>query len=198
MGSITKTAGVSQAQRIYPAAGFEAPTSELLRRAFGTYATGIAVIGARGADGTLVGMTANSFTSVSLNPPLVLFCPARTLSSFKAYSTTTHFSASILPAGAEGVSNHFARSNSGKWSAVAHGTSETGMPFLDFALACFECEVVARHDAGDHLIVLGQVLQVQLADWKEPLVFFRSRYRQLDALAQPAASEEEPPFSVWG
>lgn len=198
MRSITKSAPVSQAGPIYSGAGFEALTPDLLRRAFGTYATGIAVIGARSADGALVGMTANSFTSVSLSPPLVLFCPARSLSSFKTYSKATHFSASILPVGADTVSNHFARSSSGKWSTVPHSMSETGMPFLDLALACFECEVVARHDAGDHLIVVGQVLRVRLTEPEEPLVFFRSRYRQLDARTQPVEPEGEPPFSVWG
>jgi flavin reductase (DIM6/NTAB) family NADH-FMN oxidoreductase RutF len=177
---------------------FEPPAPERLRRAFSTFATGIAVIGARSADGTLVGMTANSFTSVSLNPPLVLFCPARALSTFNAYSTAGHFSVSILPAHAEAASNHFARSGSGKWSAVPHGLSESGMPFLHPALASFECEVAARHDAGDHLIVVGRVLRLKLAHTEEPLVFFNSHYRRLEARTRSGEPEGEPPFQVWG
>lgn len=173
-------------------------TPDLLRRAFGAYATGIAVIGARSADGALVGMTANSFTSVSLKPPLVLFCPARSLTGFNTYSAMTHFSASILPAGAEATSNHFARSSSGKWSTVPHSLSELGMPFLDLALASFDCEVAARHDGGDHLIVVGRVLTVRLSHEEDPLVFFRSRYCRVDARAGPVVPEGDTPFSVWG
>jgi flavin reductase (DIM6/NTAB) family NADH-FMN oxidoreductase RutF len=181
-----------------PAEREASPAPELLRRAFGAYATGIAVIGARSADGMLVGMTANSFTSVSLNPPLVLFCPARSLSSFHTYNTATHFSASILPAGAESASNHFAKAASGKWNTVPHSLSELGLPFLDFAIASFDCEVMARHEAGDHVIVIGRVLRARLSQTDEPLVFFRSRYRQLDARTQAVEPEGEPPFSVWG
>jgi flavin reductase (DIM6/NTAB) family NADH-FMN oxidoreductase RutF len=176
---------------------FEPPSSDQLRRAFSTFATGIAVIGARGADGTLVGMTANSFTSVSLNPPLVLFCPARSLSAFDAYRAATHFSASVLPAHAEAVANHFARSGTGKWRTVAHVVSEAGLPFLEIALAAFECETVARHDAGDHLIVVGRVVGLMLREEGEALVFFRSRYRQLDTWTPPSIPEGDP-FQVWG
>ncbi|MGQ0546045.1 MAG: flavin reductase family protein [Betaproteobacteria bacterium] len=173
-------------------------TPELLRRAFGTYTTGIAVIGARSADGTLVGMTANSFTSVSLNPPLVLFCPARSLSAFSTYSTASHFSASILPAGTEATSNHFARSKSGKWDRMPHRLSELGLPFLEAALASFDCEVVARHDGGDHLIVVGRVLTVRLSQVEEPLVFFRSRYYRVDTQSPSVEPEGDSPFPVWG
>jgi flavin reductase (DIM6/NTAB) family NADH-FMN oxidoreductase RutF len=80
------------------------PTPALLRRAFGTFATGVTVIGARGADGALVGMTASSFAAVSLNPPLVLFCPAGSLSAFRVYNTAAHFSVNILPLQTEFVS----------------------------------------------------------------------------------------------
>jgi len=177
---------------------FKSPTSALMRSVFGTYATGITVIGVRRRDGTLDGMTANSFTSVSLDPPLVLFCPARSLSAFEAYRTATHFSVSVLPAHAEGTASHFSRSGSGKWSTVPHGLSESGMPFLHFALACLECGVAARYDAGDHLVIVGQVVAARIAQAEEPLVFFRSRYRQLDTRAGSAAEEGEPPFSVWG
>jgi flavin reductase (DIM6/NTAB) family NADH-FMN oxidoreductase RutF len=181
----------------YGVPGGSLPTAELLRRGFGTYATGIAVVGARSADGTLVGMTANSFTSVSLNPPLVLFCPARSLAGFDTYSTASHFSASILPAGAEATSNHFARSSSGKWSTVPHRLSELGLPYLDLALASFDCEVAARHDGGDHLIVLGRVLNVRLLQEEDALVFFRSRYCRVER-SGVMTSEAETAFSVWG
>jgi flavin reductase (DIM6/NTAB) family NADH-FMN oxidoreductase RutF len=176
---------------------FEPPAPDRLRRAFSTFATGIAVIGARAEDGSLVGMTANSFTSVSLTPPLVLFCPARSLSAFDAYRAATHFSASVLSAHAEAVSNHFARTGTGKWSTVPHAVSLRRLPFLEIALAAFECETVARHDAGDHLIVVGRVVGLMLREEGEALVFFRSRYRQLDTWTPPSIPEGDP-FQVWG
>jgi flavin reductase (DIM6/NTAB) family NADH-FMN oxidoreductase RutF len=176
----------------------DAPTPELLRQAFGTFTTGVTVIGARRVDGALVGMTANSFTSVSLTPPLVLFCPARSLAGFDTYATVAHFSISILPRQTELVSNHFARSGIDKWKSVPHSLGATGVPLLDFALATMECEVVARHSAGDHLVVVGRVLRVEVSDAAEPLVFFRSRYRQLDAHMHPVQPEGDAPFDVWG
>jgi flavin reductase (DIM6/NTAB) family NADH-FMN oxidoreductase RutF len=172
-------------------------TPDLLRRAFGIFTTGVAVIGARGADGRLVGMTANSFTSVSLEPPLVLFCPARSLTAFDVYSTARHFSVSILPAHDEGPSNRFARTNTAKWESEPYLIGKTGTPLLSAALASFECEVVARHGGGDHLIVVGRVVQLRATESGEPLVFFRSQYRTLDSHARLAAPVSDPWFVVW-
>jgi flavin reductase (DIM6/NTAB) family NADH-FMN oxidoreductase RutF len=169
-----------------------------LRRAFGRFATGVAVVGARDREGRLIGMTANSFTSVSLNPPIVLFCPARSLAGFATYATVQHFSVSILPLQTGRISNHFARSGIDKWSSVPHRIGVTGVPLLDLALTTMECEAIARHDAGDHLIVLGHVLRVELSEVTEPLVFYRSRYRQLDPLADPVQPEGEALFEGWG
>jgi flavin reductase (DIM6/NTAB) family NADH-FMN oxidoreductase RutF len=168
-----------------------------LRRAFGTFVTGVTVIGARRADGRLVGMTANSFTSVSLEPPLVLFCPARSLAAFDVYSTAKHFSVSVLPAHAETSSNRFARTKTAKWEYGPHLVGKTGTPLLPGALATFECEVVARHDGGDHLIVVGRIVQLKATETGEPLVFFRSRYRALDSQARLVAPVSDPWFVVW-
>jgi len=169
----------------------------LLRRAFGTFTTGVTVIGARSADGRMVGMTANSFTSVSLNPPLVLFCPARSLAAFDVYSTASHFSVSVLPAHGETWSNKFARMSTAKWETEPYRTGKTGTPVLLDALANFECEVVARHDGGDHMIVVGRVVHLEATESGEPLVFFRSRYRALDARARLVAPVSDPWFVVW-
>jgi len=172
-------------------------SSDLLRRAFGTFATGVTVIGARRPDGTLVGMTANSFTSVSLDPPLVLFCPARSLGAFDVYSTAKHFSVSVLPAYAEVASNRFARTNTAKWASGPHLVGKTGTPLLPGALAHFECEVVARHDGGDHMIVVGRVVQLRATETGEPLLFFRTRYRALDSQARRVAPVSDPWFVAW-
>jgi flavin reductase (DIM6/NTAB) family NADH-FMN oxidoreductase RutF len=172
-------------------------SADLLRRAFGTFTTGIAVIGARGMDGNLVGMTANSFTSVSLNPPLVLFCPARSLAAFDVYSAASHFSVSILPAHGEESSNRFARTYTAKWESEPHFVGESGTPLLAGALANFECEVVARHDGGDHVIVVGRVVRLKAAEAGEPLVFFRSQYRALESQTRLVAPVSDPWFVVW-
>jgi flavin reductase (DIM6/NTAB) family NADH-FMN oxidoreductase RutF len=175
----------------------QALTARELRRAFGTFATGVAVIGARGADGALAGMTVNSFASVSLAPPLVMFCPARSLGAFEVYRSAGHFSASVLRQDSLAVSERFARAGAGKWQGVKHRLGATGVPLLEGALATLECEVEARHDAGDHLIVVGRVLALEVAERAEPLVFFRSHYRELAPLvALDAAST--PAFHGWG
>ena len=150
-----------------------------LRRAFGNYATGIAVIGARSEDGTLVGMTVNSFSSVSLEPPLVLYCPARTLRAVEIYASARFFSASVLGAGQKRLADLFARQGESKWESIGHRIGETGVPLIPEALASFECENHAVHEAGDHLVVLGHVHVVHLRESADPLVFFRSRYRSL-------------------
>ncbi len=190
---------MTEPREIQPAAGDAGAEigHELLRRAFGTFATGIAVIGARSGDGKLVGMTANSFTSVSLNPPLVLFCPARSLAAFEIYSAASHFSVSILPAHGEASSNRFARTHTAKWEAEPHLVGATGTPLLSGALANFECEVVARHDGGDHLIVVGRVVRAAATERGEPLVFFRSRYRALDSRTRIVTPVSDPAFVAW-
>jgi flavin reductase (DIM6/NTAB) family NADH-FMN oxidoreductase RutF len=150
-----------------------------LRHAFGNYATGVAVIGARSDGGTLVGMTVNSFTSVSLDPPLVLYCPARTLRAVEIYASARFFSASVLGAGQKRLSDLFARQGESKWESIGHRIGETGVPLIPDALASFECENHAVHEAGDHLVVLGHVRAVHLKESADPLIFFRSRYRGL-------------------
>jgi len=150
-----------------------------LRRAFGNYATGIAVIGARSEDGRLVGMTVNSFSSVSLDPPLVLYCPARTLRAVETYASAKHFSASVLGAGQQRLSDLFARQGESKWESIGHRIGENGAPLIPDALASFECETTAVHDAGDHLVVLGRVHKVHVREAADALIFFRSRYRTL-------------------
>jgi flavin reductase (DIM6/NTAB) family NADH-FMN oxidoreductase RutF len=181
-----------------PATLIDEPTPADLKRAFGSFATGVAVIGARGMNGEMAGMTANSLTSVSMNPPLVLFCPARSLAAFNVYKTAAYFSVSILGEQCEAVSNHFARSGIDKWKAIPHGIGPSGCPYLDNAIAVMECEVEAQHPAGDHLIVLGRVRRLMISAVGGPLIFFRSSYRHLDPASGPAATGEFAPFEAWG
>lgn len=181
-----------------PNAPSDAPSPKMLRRAFGSFATGVAIIGALGADGDMAGMTVNSLTSVSISPPLILFCAARSLIAFDVYATTRNFSISILSKQSEVISNHFARSGVDKWKTVPHRFGKNGAPYLDNALATLECAVVDRHEAGDHLIVLGRVMRLNVSKSGDPLVFFRSQYRSLEQNAHSVAPGTQSPFEPWG
>lgn len=168
-----------------------------LRRAFGAFATGVAVIGAHADDGTPVGMTVNSFTTVSLVPPLISFCPARSSLAFPVYGVMRHFSANILTERQRPISDRFARSQTGsKWDGLSYHLGAHGVPVIDDALASFECAVEHRIEAGDHLIVLGRVLKIHGPHEAEPLVFHRSRYRMLDQAGAEAAAEHA--LLGWG
>lgn len=130
-----------------------------LRSAFSAYMTGVTVVTSQTAMGELVGFTANSFTSVSLNPPLLLVCPGKHLQSYSVFEQSTHFVVNILADHQEEVSNIFASSPDDRfeqldWSRDAHGS-----PVLKECLASFSCKVLERHLAGDHMILIGEVLQ---------------------------------------
>lgn len=158
-----------------------------LRRAFGAFATGVAVIGACAEDGTPVGMTVNSFVSVSLAPPLVSFCPAKASRAFPVYAAMTHFSVNVLGEEQQALSHRFARSGrGGKWRGVPYVPGGHGLPVIEAALACFECAVENRFEAGDHAIVLGRVLRIHGPSAGRPLLFHGGRYGRL--------APEETPF----
>lgn len=128
-----------------------------LRTAFGSYMTGVTVVTARAPDGSLVGFTANSFTSVSMDPPLLLVCPGNHLSSLPVFEQVDHFAVNILTHGQESVSNLFASANDERFEHIAWRADEHGSPILDNVAASFSCVVHERVTAGDHMILIGQV-----------------------------------------
>ena len=128
-----------------------------LRSAFGSYMTGVTVVTTCTADGTPVGFTASSFTSVSLDPPLLLVCPSKTLSSFEAFAGCSHFAVNVLADGQESIANTFAMRKEDRFAAVAHELNGRGVPLIDGALAQFSCTTDQRVEAGDHLILIGRV-----------------------------------------
>ena len=176
----------------------QGPSPESLKRVFGSFATGVAVIGVRAPAGDLVGMTVNSLTSVSMDPPMVLFCPSRALAAYEAYEGALYFTVSILTKGSEAISNHFAKSGIDKWGTIPHRLGASGAPYLENALSVMECAVVDRHPAGDHLIVLGRVLRLVVSTADEPLVFFRSRYRHLGSRSETDDPNGPAQIDVWG
>jgi flavin reductase (DIM6/NTAB) family NADH-FMN oxidoreductase RutF len=136
-----------------------------------------------------LGITANSFTSVSLDPPLVLFSLARSARSLGAMLDTAGFAVNVLRESQSALSHRFARTGEDKWHDVRWTPSAHGAPRLDGALAVFECAHHARHDGGDHVIVVGRVVAFHADAHAAPLLYFGSRYR---ALAEAEAREFVP------
>lgn len=136
-----------------------------LRQAFGNFMTGVTVVTALSEDGSPVGFTANSFTSVSLDPPLLLVCPGKHLSSFRAFKQCSHFAVSILAEGQEEISNIFASSKSGRFEQCRWIGDHNGTPVMEGASAHFSCAVHHQIDAGDHMILVGRVEQFSRTDF---------------------------------
>ncbi len=153
-----------------------APTdARALRDGFGRFATGVTIVTTTGLLGP-VGFVANSFSSVSLDPPLVLWSPARASSRFEVFSLAAHFAIHVLEAGQAEWMARFARGGSG-FDGLDHSVTAEGLPALSGALARFDCARHAGHDGGDHQIIVGRVLRVTVRDGA-PLVFSRGRTGQ--------------------
>lgn len=151
-----------------------------LRNAFGSFVTGVTVVTCNDPHGNPVGMTANSFTSVSLDPPLCLWSIAKTATNFAAFHTGTHFAIHILHSGQEDLSRHFATKNIDKFLDVPHQLGIGNSPILADYSARFECEIEHRYAGGDHIILVGRILSFDNLD-KEPLVFLKGQYKQLSS-----------------
>ncbi len=150
-----------------------------LRDALGTFATGVTVVTATAADGSHVGLTANSFTSVSLDPPLLLVCPARNAGSTAVLEEASHFAVNVLHIGQQPVSNLFATKGEDRFAETDFELWDRGVPILGNALANFECRKYAEYDGGDHIILVGEVERVRYAPQRDPLLYFRGKYRRL-------------------
>lgn len=154
----------------------------LLRRLLGCFPTGVAVITTRGADGRPAGLTCNSFSSVSLEPPLVLFSLRKASSLVDTFSQAEGFAINILAQHQDALSGRFASSRiADKFEGVAWRDGALGMPLIDDCLASFECSVHARHDAGDHYIFIGEVRHMRGGDAgaNHALVFYKGAYMML-------------------
>lgn len=149
------------------------------RRVLGCHATGVAAITAMGADGAPVGMAVTSFSSISLDPPLVAFCPDKTSSTWPQIAAAGRFAVNLLAADQEAVCRSLASRGGDKFAGVPHWVSGTGVPVIEGAVATIECAVHAVLEGGDHWIVLGRVLALDASEQAEPLLFFRSGYARV-------------------
>jgi flavin reductase (DIM6/NTAB) family NADH-FMN oxidoreductase RutF len=153
-------------------------TSEDFRRACGRFATGVTIASVMDREGTPHGLTVSSFTSVSLDPPLVLICLGHLVTVIDNFRAATHFGINVLSESQRDLSERFARKGYDRFTGVKWHCGEYGAPLLDGVLATIECLVHQRFTSGDHDILVGQMLRADVTEG-EPLIHFASRYRKL-------------------
>ncbi|SPH24246.1 FMN reductase (NADH) NtaB [Defluviimonas aquaemixtae] len=149
--------------------------SRTLRNAFGAFATGVTIVTTRQPDGTPRGFTANSFTSVSLDPPLLLVCLAKTAHSCESFMQAAHFAVNVLAEDQKAVSGLFASQVADKFGQCSWKAGAADVPLVDGSLAQFACEREQLVDAGDHVVLIGRVIEASVRDGN-PLGYFRGNY----------------------
>ena len=166
-------------------AGAEADGDELLvpddarfREVLGHFATGVTIVTAVDA-GEPVGMAANSFMSLSLDPPLILFCVAHSSTTWPRIERAGKFAVNILGEGHEELSQLFARRGADRFSQTPWRVGVSGAPVLEDAIAYLDCRFEAEYPGGDHKIVVGRVLDLDVRDGARPLLFFRGSYERM-------------------
>lgn len=156
----------------------QAPTAEAFRLACGRFATGVAIATTIDSSGSPCGLTISSFSSVSLDPPLVLFCIDRASQVLPAFEACNSFVINILDQSQRDLSERFATRQRDRFSGLDFRRGASGAPVIPHSLALIECRRHAVLDGGDHRIFLGEVLSVQVREG-DPLLYFASRYRHL-------------------
>jgi flavin reductase (DIM6/NTAB) family NADH-FMN oxidoreductase RutF len=170
------TIEVNNPKRMFMQQAPEVPVDpHLFRQALAQYATGITIITTKTAEGKHVGVTANSFNSVSLHPPLVLWSLSKHASSHDAFAQATHFGVSVLAADQEHLSHHFSTFKGDRFANLNILESPHGLALIPKALAHFECRIKNRHDEGDHFVMIGEVLQCDFREG-EALVYRSRKY----------------------
>ena len=148
-----------------------------LRKAFSKFGTGVTVMTAVASDGAFAGVTANSFNTVSMEPPIVLWSLALASPSLRVFRDAGHFVVNVLGLQQQALSQRFSKASSDKFSGVAMRQTEYGAPVLVDCAATLECTVVSEQTVGDHVLFLGQVNRYEYAS-VEPLLFFNGKYVQ--------------------
>ena len=146
------------------------------RAALGMFATGVTIVTARDADGAPVGLTANSFNSVSLDPPLVLWSLSREAGTMPHFSRGSHYAINILSAEQRDLAERFSRREADRFAGVAFREGRAGAPILEGAAAVFECFNRSRYAEGDHVIFVGEVEHCERREGAQPLIFHGGRF----------------------
>ena len=150
------------------------------RKCLAKFATGVTVVTCADSDGRPYGITANSFSSVSLEPRLILWNVAKVSNSLQAFLDAEFFAINILASDQQELSAHFAKSDHTLFDSIQINRSEHNVPLIPGTLACFECRTFQIHDCGDHYIIIGAVQKFESND-AEPLLFFSGKYVAIDA-----------------
>lgn len=162
----------------------------ILRNALGSFATGVTVVTTRAADGKDIGRTANSFSSVSLDPPMILWSLAKTSSSFEDFRQAGHFAVHILSADQSDISGLFASKKEDKFEGLAVERGEDRIPLLKHCAARFECRTAYQYEGGDHIIFVGEIIGFEHSS-TPPLVFHGGQYGRLIRHAGETTSFEK-------
>jgi|TARA_R110002072_G_scaffold25932_3_gene86301 flavin reductase (DIM6/NTAB) family NADH-FMN oxidoreductase RutF len=150
-----------------------------LRNALGRFATGVCVITTVSDAQQAVGMTANSFSSVSLDPPLLLWCLQNNSDVYDIFARPRYFAVNILSSEQQAHSNQYAKKGQHELDATHFQLGKYGSPVIRNALVTFECELEVAHEGGDHLVILGRVREMHQRSTGEPLLFYSGGYREV-------------------
>lgn len=150
-----------------------------LRQALGQFPTGVTIVTTRDSKGAAVGMTASSFNSLSLTPPLVLWSIDKNTLCFPAFNTCQNYAIHVLDRDQENLSARFASRGGDKFANLDIEIGRGGVPLLNDYCARFECEIEHRYDGGDHVIIVGHVINMDTNEDKSPLIFHRGQYSQI-------------------
>jgi flavin reductase (DIM6/NTAB) family NADH-FMN oxidoreductase RutF len=151
-------------------------SAQEFRVALGMFATGVTIVTARSAEGQVIGLTANSFNSVSLSPPLVLWSLAQAAASLSVFSAGSHYAINVLASDQKALAERFASKGADRWTGVAFDEGAGGAPLLHGAAATFECFNRSRYQEGDHVIFVGEVERCTHRHGASPLLFHGGRY----------------------
>ena len=166
------------------------------RNALGAFTTGVTIVTTRGKDGNDYGLTANSFNSVSLDPPMVLWSLSKTSGNLKGFASAGHFAVHVLAADQEATSNRFAKSGADKFAGIAVERGHGEVPLLEGCSARFECRTRHLYEGGDHVIVVGEVINFDNFN-RPPLAFHGGNYGLLLKKPGKGAATENNPGNDW-
>ncbi len=166
------------------------------RQALGAFATGVTIVTACAEDGTLVGITANSFNSVSLDPPMVLWSLARNARSLPVFERASHWNVHVLANDQEAMSNRFARAGEDKFSGLELDPCASGAPLIPGCSARFQCRTAFQYEGGDHVIFVGEVIDYDRTP-SPPLLYVTGGYALAARKAGAIATEAEPTDAIY-
>ena len=178
-----------------PRAGADVEAADF-RHVLGHFCTGVTVITGAG-DGRPAGFACQAFAALSLAPPLVLFCPGRTSSSWPVIARAGYFCVNVLAAGQQEIARRFGVSGADKFAGVNWSPSPAGAPVLAGALTWVECALESVHEAGDHYVVTGRVTELGPCLSGRPLLFYRGRYTATDPEAAAGPPEVVDALLAW-